>query len=366
MARLELERLDCWYGKTHAVDHISLVVEDGELCVLLGPSGCGKTSTLRMIAGFVRPADGEIYLDDQPMSHLYPGDRNIAMVFQSYALYPHKTVREHFAFPLVPAKMSKSEIGQQVYEIADFLDMRDLLDRYPSELSSGQQQRVAIGRALIRRPRLFLLDEPLNNLDERLRAETRANLRRLQQDLQITTVYVTHDQVEAQALADKIVVMDMGHIRQVGSPQEVYRHPADLFVAGFIGTPPMNFIECRLERGESQAVLRNTHFSLPMQPTLVTQAESLPDGKELILGVRPEHVRVTSRPEEDAIPAEVYVLEPHSNELVLDLKMGDLILKAREDKGELGFKPEVGQQVWMKFLQNAVHLFDRETEKRLT
>ena len=170
MARLELVQLDCWYGKTHAVDHIDLVVEDGELCVLLGPSGCGKTSTLRMIAGFVRPADGEVYADGQPISHLYPGDRNIAMVFQSYALYPHKTAREHFVFPLVPAKIPEHEIEQRVNEMADFLDMHELLDRYPSELSAGQQQRVAIGRALIRRPRLFLLDEPLNNLDERLRA----------------------------------------------------------------------------------------------------------------------------------------------------------------------------------------------------
>jgi multiple sugar transport system ATP-binding protein len=366
VARLELEQLDCWYGKTHAVDHIDLMVEDGDLCVLLGPSGCGKTSTLRMIAGFVRPADGEIYVDGQPISHLYPGDRNIAMVFQSYALYPHKTVREHFVFPLLPAKISKHEIEQRVKEMAGFLDMHDLLDRYPSELSSGQQQRIAIGRALIRRPRLFLLDEPLNNLDERLRAETRANLRRLQQDLQITTVYVTHDQVEAQALGDKIVVMDMGHIRQVGSPQEIYRHPADLFVAGFIGTPPMNFVGCRLEREESQAVLRNTHFFLPIREGLADRVGSLPDGKELIFGVRPEHVCVTPQPEEDTIPAEVYVLEPHSNELVLDLKMGDMIIKARDDKRELGFKPEVGQRVWIEFLQNAVHLFDKETQKRLT
>jgi multiple sugar transport system ATP-binding protein len=366
VARLELEQLDCWYGKTHAVDHIDLVVEDGELCVLLGPSGCGKTSTLRMIAGFVRPAAGEVYVDGQPISHLYPGDRNIAMVFQSYALYPHKTVCEHFVFPLIPAKTSKSEVEQRVKEMADFLDMHDLLDRYPSELSAGQQQRVAIGRALIRRPQLFLLDEPLNNLDERLRAETRANLRRLQQDLKITTVYVTHDQVEAQALGDKIVVMDMGHIRQVGSPQEIYRHPADLFVAGFIGTPPMNFIECRLERREAQTVLQNTHFSLPIREGLAARTEWLPDGQELVLGVRPEHIHITSRSEEDTIPAEIYVLEPHSNELVLALKMGDMIIKARDDKQDLGFRPEIGQGVWIKFLQNAVHLFDKETERRLT
>lgn len=365
MARLELEQLDCWYGKTHAVDHIDLTVEDGELCVLLGPSGCGKTSTLRMIAGFVQPASGEIYLDGQPISHLYPGDRNIAMVFQSYALYPHKTVREHFVFPLIPAKIPAPEIEQRVKEMADFLDMHDLLDRYPSELSSGQQQRVAIGRALIRRPRLFLLDEPLNNLDEHLRVEMRANLRRMQQDLKITTVYVTHDQVEAQALGDKIVVMDMGHIRQIGSPQEVYQYPNDLFVAGFIGTPPMNFIECRLEQGESRVMLHNTHFSLLLQGNLAARAGSVPDGKELILGIRPEHLRVRPQPIEGAIPVEVYVLEPQSNELILDLKLGDLIIKARNDKREFDFRPRVGQQVWVEFLQDYVHLFDRESEQRL-
>ncbi|MGD8967876.1 MAG: ABC transporter ATP-binding protein [Anaerolineae bacterium] len=365
MARLELEQLDCWYGDTHAVDHIDLVVEDGELCVLLGPSGCGKTSTLRMIAGFVRPADGEVYLDGQPISHLYPGDRNIAMVFQSYALYPHKTVRDHFVFPLKPAGIPRVEIGERVEQTADFLEMHSLLDRYPSELSAGQQQRVAIGRALIRRPELFLLDEPLNQLDERLRAEMRANLRRMQQDLQITTVYVTHDQVEAQALADKVVVMDVGHIRQVGSPQEIYRYPADLFVAGFIGTPPMNFIECQLEREGGQAILRNAHFSLALQADLAARVGSLPEGKGLILGVRPEHIHVTPRQEEGALPAEVYVLEPQSNELILDLSMGDLLLKASEDKKELGFRPEVGQRVWMAFMQDAVHLFDTETEKRL-
>jgi len=366
VAHLELKQLDCWYGETHAVDHIDLVVDDGELCVLLGPSGCGKTSTLRMIAGFVRPADGEIFLDGQPISHLYPGDRNIAMVFQSYALYPHKTVREHFVFALIPAKISRSEVERRVHEMTDFLDMHELLDRYPSELSAGQQQRVAIGRALIRRPRLFLLDEPLNNLDERLRAEMRASLRRMQHDLQITTVYVTHDQVEAQALADKVVVMDVGHIRQVGSPQEIYRYPEDLFVAGFIGTPPMNFIECRLEQVDGQSILRNSHFSLSLRAALADRAASLPEGKDLILGVRPEHIHVMPQQEEDAISAEVYVLEPQSNELVLDLRVGDLILKARGDKGEIGFRPDVGQHVWLKLVQHAMHLFDKDTEGRLT
>jgi ABC-type sugar transport system ATPase subunit len=366
VARLQLEQLDCWYGKTHAVDHIDLTVEDGELCVLLGPSGCGKTSTLRMIAGFVRPAAGEIYVDGSAISHLYPGDRNIAMVFQSYALYPHKTVRDHFVFPLVPAKLSKREIAQRVDEITDFLEMQDMLDRYPSELSSGQQQRVAIGRALIRRPRLFLLDEPLNNLDERLRADMRANLRRMQQELHVTTVYVTHDQVEAQALGDKVVVMDVGHIRQTGSPQQVYQHPEDLFVAGFIGTPPMNFIPCHVERDGASITLHNSCFCLPVGSGLMERAAALPDGKQVILGVRPEHIVVNPEPREGAVEAEVYVLEPHSNEVVLDLKLGDQVLKAREDKDDLGFRPEVGQKVWMECRQKAVHLFDPKTEQRLT
>jgi len=365
MARVVLEQLDCWYGRTHAVDHINLVVEDGEFCVLLGPSGCGKTSTLRMIAGFVRPSSGEIYVDGEPISRLYPGRRNIAMVFQSYALYPHMTVRQHFEFPLRATKMPAQEITRRVEEMADFLHMRELLDRYPRELSAGQQQRAAIGRALIRRPRLFLLDEPLSNLDARLRVEMRANLRRLQQEIRITTIYVTHDQVEAQGLADKIVVMNQGRILQVGSPQEVYSRPADLFVAGFIGTPPMNFLSCRLVREGDQVVLRNEHFSVPLPPALADQLREVAPNRPLVLGVRPEHIRLSPVPQADSIASEVYVLEPQSNELIVDLKLGDQVLKARGDKRELGFRPQVGQPVWMTFHPHHLHIFDQETQRRL-
>jgi multiple sugar transport system ATP-binding protein len=365
MSRVVLEKLDCWYGRTHAVDHIDLVVEDGELCVLLGPSGCGKTSTLRMVAGFVRLAGGEIYVDGEPISHLYPGRRNIAMVFQSYALYPHMTVREHFLFPLRATRKSAQEMTQRVEEMADFLHMREFLDRYPQELSAGQQQRAAIGRALIRQPRLFLLDEPLSNLDARLRVEMRANLRRLQQDLRITTIYVTHDQVEAQSLGDKIVVMNLGRILQVGTPTEVYNWPVNLFVAGFIGTPPMNFLDCRLVREDGQAVLRNEDFSVAVPPSLADQLQDVAPDQPLVLGVRPEHISLSPVAQDDSIASEVYVLEPQSNELIVDLKMGDQVLKMRGDKRELGFRPQPGQMVWMTFHPHHLYLFDKESQRRL-
>jgi multiple sugar transport system ATP-binding protein len=365
MGRLVLEQLDCWYGRTHAVDQIDLAVEDGELCVLLGPSGCGKTSTLRMVAGFVRPRGGEIYLDAEPISQLYPGRRNIAMVFQSYALYPHKTVWEHFAFPLQATRASRAELAQRVEEMAGFLQMRELLRRYPQELSAGEQQRVAIGRALIRRPGLFLLDEPLANLDARLRVEMRASLRRLQQDLRITTVYVTHDQVEAQALGDKVVVMNLGHIQQVGTPQQVYNRPVNLFVAGFIGTPPMNFLECRLEREGGRTMLRNGHFALPLPPALVDALREVPVDRPLVLGVRPEHLSISPVPRDGSTPCEVFVLEPQGNELIIDVRLGDQVLKARADRRRLGFKAEVSQRVWFTVNPDRLHVFDRETEQRV-
>jgi len=362
VSRVVLEHLHCWYGPTHAVDDVNLVVEDSELCVLLGPTGCGKTSTLRMIAGFVRPALGDIYLDGQRINDLYPGDRNIAMIFQSYALYPHMTVRQQFTFPLKATRMPAQEIEQRIKETADFLHMHEFLDRYPGELSAGQQQRVAVGRALIRRPKLFLMDEPLSQLDARLRVEMRATLRRLQQDLGITTIYVTHDQLEAQSVADKIVVMNLGRIQQIGSPLEIYGNPANLFVAGFIGSPPMNFSDCRLEQREDQVYVCNDNFAFPLRPDLARRVGSVFLRQQLVLGIRPEHIRLGPETGVNAIPAEVYVLEPQSNELIVDLKLGDLILKMRGDKREMGFRPQLSQQVWMELQQDHLHLFDKNSE----
>jgi len=362
VSKVVLEHLHCWYGQTHAVDDFSLVIEDGELCVLLGPTGCGKTSTLRMVAGFVRPAAGDIYLDGQRINDLYPGDRNIAMIFQSYALYPHMTVRKQFAFPLKAAKMSAQEIEQRIKETADFLHMHDFLDRHPGELSAGQQQRVAVGRALIRRPKVFLMDEPLSQLDARLRIEMRATLRRLQQDLGITTIYVTHDQLEAQSVGDKIVVMRRGRIQQVGSPVEIYSDPANLFVAGFIGSPSMNFFDCRLEQRDGQVYVQNDNFTFPLKLELVQKVRGVPTQKQLVLGIRPEHIQLSPEARVNAIATEVYVLEPQSNELIVDLKLGDMSLKMRGDKREIGFRPQLNQKVWMEFQQEHLHLFDKSSE----
>lgn len=366
MARLILERLDCWYGQTHAVDHIDLVVEDGELCVLLGPSGSGKTTTLRMIAGLVRPTDGEIYLDQTRITHLYPGQRNIGMVFQSYALYPHMTVREQMAFPLKAMHVDSREIERRVEEMAHLLHIQELLDRYPQQLSSGQRQRVALGRALIRRPALLLLDEPLSNVDAMLREEVRVGLRRLQQELHITTVYVTHDQVEAQALADRVVVMHQGRIQQVGAPQEIYRNPANLFVAGFIGTPPMNFIACEVILDGDGFLLKNEWLSLPLLPEQVSRLlQQFERSNEVILGVRPEHILVGPPDGGYPMTAEITVVEPHGHEVILHLKTPGHVLRCRADKRSLGFRPAPGGVVGFSFNPSHIYLFDQSTEERI-
>ena len=366
MATVELENLTLYYGKVLAVNDISLRIDDGELCVLLGPTGCGKTSTMRMIAGLETPTAGRVFLDGEVINHLYPGDRDVAMVFQNYALYPHMTVANHFAFPLKARKLPAEEIEQQVQGTAEFLGLGALLNHFPSELSTGQQQRVAIGRALIRRPKVFLMDEPLGQLDGRTRAEMRASLKRLQRDLGITTVYVTHDQIEAQSLGDKIVVMRLGVIQQVGSPQEIYNRPANLFVAGFIGTPSMNFLECTVRRENGQSTLRNDQFTLTLIPEMAQKVADVSGGAPLVMGIRPEHVRLSLEAQPDAIPVAVEVVEPQSNEYVVGLKLGERLIKAKQDRRQMGFRPQVGQTAWARFLQNKMHLFDMETEACLT
>jgi len=365
MATLVLEKLNLWYGKhTHAVRDVDLVVEDGELCVFLGPSGCGKTSTLRMIAGFVKPTSGRIYLDGEVINDLYPGDRNVAMIFQSYALYPHLTVRKQLAFPLEAKRISRQEIDKRVEEIAHFLHMEDFLDRYPQELSAGQRQRVAMGRALIRKPRLFLMDEPLSQLDARLRVEMRASLRKLQQELKITTIYVTHDQTEAQGLADKIMVMHLGRVQQVGKPIEVYENPTNLFVAGFIGMPAMNFLRGVFVKGERME-FRGNGACIILSKTLGERVTLLPQ-KEVIVGIRPEHLSL-SKPnrEENVLQGEVYVVEPQSNEYIIDLRVGEEVVKARVEKRELPALPRTGEVLRVFFEDQYCYVFDPEGEKRL-
>lgn len=368
MSTLVIENLHVWYGDTHAVNDVSLRVEDGELCVFLGPSGCGKTSTLRSVAGLVRPQSGRILIDGQLVNDLYPGERDIAMVFQSYALYPHMTVREHWAFPLKALRVPKGEMDQRIEEMANLLQMHDLLDRYPRSLSAGQAQRVAIGRALIRKPRLWLLDEPLNSLDARLQVETRAVLKRIQRETGITTIYVTHNQEEAQSLADKIIIMNDGRIQQVGSPQEVYDEPVNLFVAGFVGTPPMNFLRCTVRREAERAFLISGDLRLALRPDLAARLQA-EDGQEVILGVRPEDVQVLpicSEEPNGRLHARVFVLEPQGNEVIVSLHLPpDVLWKARLDAKGVVTDLVSDQKVELDLRQHRLHVFDAKTEARL-
>ncbi|MBV9862663.1 MAG: sn-glycerol-3-phosphate ABC transporter ATP-binding protein UgpC [Alphaproteobacteria bacterium] len=290
MAQVALRNIVKTFDKTPAVQGIDLDIADREFIVLVGPSGCGKSTTLRMIAGLEEATSGEIYIGDQLVNDVPPKDRDIAMVFQNYALYPHMTVYENMSFGLRLKKFPKSEIRDRVENAARILDITDLLQRRPRQLSGGQRQRVAMGRAIVRNPKVFLFDEPLSNLDAKLRVQMRTEIKKVHQKVTTTTVYVTHDQVEAMTLADRVVVMNGGRIEQIGSPNEVYHHPATRFVAGFIGSPAMNFLPCRLEESDDQLVVRlSDTLSFPVPPSRVARYRPRV-GNELIFGLRPEDI----------------------------------------------------------------------------
>ena len=390
MATLKLEQLNLIYGgqgssATHAVRDVDLTVADGEFCVFLGPSGCGKTSTLRMIAGLETPTSGTVRLDGRVINDLYPGERDIAMVFQSYALYPHLTVRGHFELPLKAQRVPKAERDRRVAEIADMLQMTELLDARPRQLSGGQAQRAAIGRALIRQPRLFLLDEPLTNLDARLRLETRAALKRLQSELGITTIYVTHDQEEALSLADTIMVMNDGRVQQVATSRELYSHPVNRFVAGFVGTPPMNFVAATMHAREHPGgnghdaafTLDTAVFRLPVASGLVdtdagAAAATLTPGTALTLGVRPEDVMLGPPPADREAPrGRVTVVEPQGDERIVSVALGDdavagmPVWKIRAAKHGPAADLAVGDLVGLVVRPRGLRLFDATTEERV-
>jgi multiple sugar transport system ATP-binding protein len=385
VATLKLEQLNLVYGgngnpSTHAVRDVDLVVGDGEFCVFLGPSGCGKTSTLRMIAGLETPTSGTIRLDGRVINDLYPGERDIAMVFQSYALYPHLTVRRHLELPLRAQRVPKAERERRVNDIADLLQIADLLEARPRQLSGGQAQRTAIGRALIRQPRLFLLDEPLTNLDARLRLETRAALKRLQNELGITTIYVTHDQEEALSLADTIVVMNDGCVQQVATSRELYAHPINRFVAGFIGTPPMNFLAATVQSSvnghvtESPFTVVALGFSLPLPARVISSGvrdrSRLVPGVALTLGVRPEDLIVGPPAGVDGPRGRVVVVEPHGDERIVSVALSDgdsaqAVWKVRAPKYGPGANVTVGDSVGLTVRPRGLRLFDQETEERV-
>lgn len=364
MSEIRLEGIQVRYGRNVVLRDVTFTVPRGSLCVITGPSGCGKTTVLRVIAGLTRPEKGMVYLDGKPALHISPGERDVAMCFQTFALYPHMTVRENWMFPLYAEKLSPQEMAKRIDEVTRLLHMEFLLDRYPGQLSGGQQQRVALGRALVRRPKIYLLDEPLGNLDAKLRVEMRAEIRKIQENLGITTVYVTHDQTEAQAVADIMVVMDFGEVKQVGTPEEVYERPANLFVAGFIGTPRMNFFSLEVQERGGQYFLVAPAFSLPVSHAWVDSLGKLKKS-QVILGIRPEDVLLFPAPEDHAFPATVEVIEPQSNEYIFTMAAGDLSLKARLRRNTLQFTPFPGQRVWVRFDEDSWHLFDPESEKRL-
>ena len=347
-----------------AVQEFNLDIADREFIVLVGPSGCGKSTTLRMVAGLEEISAGELYIDGKLMNDVAPKDRDIAMVFQNYALYPHMTVYENMAFSLKLKKVSKDEIDRKVREAAEILDITQYLDRKPKALSGGQRQRVAIGRAIVRDPKVFLMDEPLSNLDAKLRNQMRAEIIKLREKIDTTFLYVTHDQVEAMTLGDRIVIMRDGFIQQIGTPQEVFNHPANLFVAGFIGTPQMNFFEnCQLTKsGDAYSVTVMGH-TLPL--TAEQNAKLATAGAEsraVTVGVRPVHVTVGS----EGIDAQIDVSELMGSELHLHMTAGGKDVVAVVQTANLDANAYARHTaVRFSFEPRLIHLFDPETEKNL-
>jgi multiple sugar transport system ATP-binding protein len=355
MAKLTIRDAVKRYGALEVLHGVSVAVEDGEFVVLVGPSGCGKSTLLRMIAGLESISDGEIEIGDRVVNDLEPNERDIAMVFQSYALYPQMTVRDNMAFSLKLARRSKQEIEQKVDDAAGILDLSALLDRYPRQLSGGQRQRVAMGRAIVRHPDVFLFDEPLSNLDAKLRVQMRAEIKTLHQRLGTTMVYVTHDQMEAMTMADRIVVMRGGHVEQVGSPLDIYDEPANSFVAAFIGSPAMNFVD-------GLVVARNGMIELQAAED---RYWPLPDsagayiGQSVQLGIRPEHIAVGSH----GVEAKVHIVEPTGSDTHLQLRAGpqSIIMSVRDRPSML-----VGQSVLVKIDTEKARLFDPTSGKRLS
>jgi multiple sugar transport system ATP-binding protein len=362
MADVALRDVVKRYDEVEAVRQISLDIPDKEFVVLVGPSGCGKSTTLRMIAGLEEITDGDIFIDGEKVYDVPPKDRDIAMVFQNYALYPHMTVFENMSFGLRLRKVAKAEIRQRVEHAGRILDITELLDRRPKQLSGGQRQRVAMGRAIVRNPKVFLFDEPLSNLDAKLRVQMRTEIKRVHQKVKTTTVYVTHDQVEAMTLADRVVVMNGGRIDQVGAPNDLYHHPKTRFVAGFIGSPAMNFIPCHLEQnGVGLSVRVSDNLSLPVPESHTPRYRSAV-GKSLLLGLRPEHItepRGEQREPRCEFTVTLDVVEPMGMETMVFFTINGTEICGRVDPPSA---TGPGQPMRLYGSLNHMHLIDPETD----
>lgn len=346
----------------HAVHDLNLAIKDGEFLVLVGPSGCGKSTSMRMVAGLEDITEGEIKIGQRVVNNIPPKDRNVAMVFQDYALYPHMTVRQNMSLSLKLRKVPKDEINKRVENAARVLDIAHVLDNRPKELSGGQRQRVAVGRAIVRTPDVFMFDEPLSNLDPKLRTTMRVELKKLHLQLQTTMIYVTHDQLEAMTLADRIVVMNQGRVQQVGTPLEVYSRPTNQFVAGFIGTPPMNFFPCSVEEREGILYLHSEafDFALPENHPLRNKLKEKTPSQQFTLGVRPEHIQLArGQAGPNQIQATVEVMEPMAPEVFVHLasESGQFVLR---DDSLLAPVVRPGEKVRVNVDLENIHLFDRE------
>ncbi|QKD04208.1 ABC transporter ATP-binding protein [Mesorhizobium loti] len=351
MAQVAISKVAKAFGTVKVLHEVSVDIADGQFVVLVGPSGCGKSTLLRMVAGLETVSGGTIAIGDRVVNHLPPAKRDIAMVFQNYALYPHKTVEQNMAFALKLRKTDPAVVAERVKRAADILDLNPYLKRYPRQLSGGQRQRVAMGRAIVRNPQVFLFDEPLSNLDAKLRVQMRTEIKELHQRLKTTTIYVTHDQIEAMTMADKIVVMRDGRIEQVGAPLELFDRPANLFVAGFIGSPSMNLLKGVVRKGDKPGVdIAGTLF-----PIADNAAQ---DGQAVVYGIRPEHLEIHP----DGVPAKISVVEPTGSETLVFLRFGEgemvALFRERHD-----FKP--GDTLTLKPRLDQIHLFDAETGQRL-
>ena len=365
MASVTYDHVYKRFGDVVAVNDLNIHIEDKEFLVLVGPSGCGKTTALRCLAGLEDVSEGRILIGDQVVNDVAPKDRDIAMVFQSYALYPHMTVFDNMAFGLKLRKVPRAEIRKRVENAARILGIETLLERKPRQLSGGQRQRVAVGRAIVREPKVFLFDEPLSNLDAKLRVETRANISKLHQQLQTTFIYVTHDQVEAMTMASRIAVINKGILQQIDTPQNLYDRPDNLFVAGFIGSPSMNFFQATLRQDDGKLIVDGGSFSVQVPENLASVYMPYA-GKSVIFGIRPDDIHnpqfappgITSQPVEGIID----VTELMGNEILAYLKTGDHSFVARVDPRS---RYQMGDKVQVVFNMDNMHIFDRETEQAI-
>jgi multiple sugar transport system ATP-binding protein len=348
---IQFQKVSKTFAGARVVDDLSLEIHDGEFVVLLGPSGCGKTTTLRMLAGLETVTSGDILINGERVNDVPTQHRDLAMVFQSYALYPHMTIAENIGYPLRVRKLEKVERAERVKRVAAMLEIESLLERKPRQLSGGERQRVALARAIVREPRAYLMDEPLSNLDARLRVQMRGELKRLQHQLATTTLYVTHDQAEAMTLASRVAVMKKGRLQQFDTPMNIYNHPANRFVAEFVGSPSMNFVEGELVNG--------TFVSDSLRMTMSdAQLSRVTDRSRLTMGIRPEHIQVLAEPQDGSIPARVYVTELMGNETFVFLSVGAdrLIARAPAD-----FRAELESKVWLRLISDKAHFFDPAT-----